>query len=124
LQQRRYFIVQTDLLCNLAVLDTQNGRAHESHLVARSSRKAADKKIAIGRARVRTAADPASDHIVSLSDELRDGLDAGVGERLTELRHSSSTILGFQDLPQNSDAVTHAVIPQQETECSQTPRQP
>src|SRR5580700_8697076 len=87
LQRRRYFIVQTDLLCDLTVLDTENSRANESHPLARGSRQAADTKIAVGRARMRTAADPASDYMVSLGDEIRHGRDAKVGERLTERGH-------------------------------------
>jgi len=37
LQRRRNFIVQTDLLGDLAVLDTQNGGARESHLLAEAA---------------------------------------------------------------------------------------
>ena len=70
LQGRRDSAVQTDLFCDLVVPDMENGRATESRSLARRGRKNADKKITVGRARMRAAADPASDHMVSLSHEL------------------------------------------------------
>ena len=69
--QRRHAIVQADLLCDLAVLDTKDCRSGEPHLSSRARRERTLKKVTEGRARVRATAHPTTDDVVAFGDEIR-----------------------------------------------------
>src|SRR5687768_14587712 len=87
LRQRGHSVVETDFLCDLAVLDAQHSGAREPHLPAGACRERTLKKVTEGRARVRAAADPPTDDIVAFGDKLRRTRETQVGERFTERRH-------------------------------------
>jgi len=52
-------VVETNFLCDLAILDAEHSRAREPHLPARRRRERTDKKIAEGGSGVSAAAFPA-----------------------------------------------------------------
>ena len=59
LLERGHPVVETNFLCDLAILDAKHSRAGEPHLSARRCRERAHKKIAEGRSGVSAAAFPA-----------------------------------------------------------------
>src|SRR6478735_8926370 len=65
LLHRRDCVLLAQLLCDAAVLDTQDGRSGEPHLPTRSSRKRTQPEITERRAGVRASAFPSADHIVA-----------------------------------------------------------
>ncbi len=70
LLERRHSIIQTDLLRDLAILDSQYGRSREPHFPAGRSWKRSSQEVLEGWSRVCATAFPAADHIVALSDEI------------------------------------------------------
>src|SRR4051812_17454841 len=87
LRQRRHAVVQADLLCDLAVFDTKDGRSGKPHLPARARRERTLKKVTEGRAHVRATADPTTDDVVAFGDELRSACETQIGERFAERGH-------------------------------------
>ncbi len=59
LLERSHPVVETNFLCDLAILDAKHSRAGEPHLSARRCRERAHKKIAEGGSGVSAAAFPA-----------------------------------------------------------------
>ena len=80
--QGGHAIVQTDFLRDLAVFDPKHRRSRELHLPARRRWQRPHEEIAEGRAGVRAAAFPASNHIVALGNEVRRAREREVRERL------------------------------------------
>src|ERR1700745_4329306 len=58
-------VVQTDLLCDLAVLDPKNRHSGEPHLAARCRRQRSGKEVAERRSCVRAAAVPTADDVIA-----------------------------------------------------------
>ena len=81
-------IIETDLLDNFAVLETQDSGASEVHLPTGRGRQRADaKEIAEGRAGVRAAACPLADDIVAFGDQVRGAPELEIWERSPEVGH-------------------------------------
>src|SRR6266436_146355 len=87
LGERRDAIVETDLLDDLAVLETQDGGAGEVHFPAGRGRQRADQKVAEGRAGVRAAAFPLADDIVAFGDQVGGAPELEVRKGCTEVGH-------------------------------------
>jgi len=68
LGERRDAVVETDLLEDLAVLETQNGRPGKVHLTAGRGRQRAHKEVLESRAGVRAAAFPLADDVIAFRD--------------------------------------------------------
>lgn len=79
LRQCSHSIVQTDLFCDLAILDTKHGRAGEVHLPTRRRREGADEEVTEGRAGVRASTLPATHHELALSNEIGRTLELEIG---------------------------------------------
>src|SRR5258708_22036225 len=77
-------IIQTDLLHDLAVLNPKHRRPGESHRSAGCRWQRPDEEVAEGRAGVRAATFPATNHIVALGDEVRSAPEVEVRERFTQ----------------------------------------
>src|SRR5215813_5712752 len=93
LLQRGCTIVQPDFLGDLATLHAKHCRSGEPHCPARGRREGADQKIAEGGARVRAAAFPAADHIVTLGDEVCHTPELEVRECSAEFGHELLHVL-------------------------------
>src|ERR1700709_2581484 len=83
LLERGHAIVQTDLLCDLAILQAQHGRAAEAHLPAGSRWQGSDEKITEGWAGMRSPTFPATDHVVALGDQVGSAREAEVRKGFT-----------------------------------------
>jgi hypothetical protein len=83
----------TDLLDDIAALETQDGGAGEVHLPAGRGRQRADQKVAEGRTGVRTATFPLADDIVAFSDQVRGAPELEIWKRCTEVDHEGLDVV-------------------------------
>src|SRR5260221_9242733 len=86
-------IVQTNLLHDLAICNPQHRGAGEVHLAARRRGPRSDKEVAKGRTGVRAAAFPATNHILTLGNQLSRAPEVEVWERFTKSRHEDLDLL-------------------------------
>jgi hypothetical protein len=85
LLQDRHAVVQPDFLGDQAVLDLEHRRAGEPHrLTGVGLREPTERQVGRWAAGVRPAADPLTDDVVALGDQVRGAAEREVGERVAE----------------------------------------
>jgi hypothetical protein len=82
LRQGRHAVVETDFLRDPAVFDTEHGRSGEAHLAAGGRRQRAHEKVIERGTGVRATADPATDDVIALGDEVGGPTESEIGEGL------------------------------------------
>src|SRR6478672_548985 len=93
LGQRRYAIIEADLLNDLAVDHLQHRGASEAHLAASRGWKAADQEILEGRTRMGATTFPLADDVVALGNQIRGAPEIEIGEGGAEIGYERLDIV-------------------------------
>src|SRR6266550_8719008 len=105
-------VVEADFLDDFSVLELQHGDASEFHLAAGISRQGSHQEVAECGSRMRSAAFPAADDVVTFRDKIRSAPEVQIRERLSEVRHERLDVF-----PASARFVER--IPQEHVGCSE-----
>src|SRR5215471_21119382 len=84
LMERRHAVVQSNLLCDLTVLQPQDRHSSESHHPTGRLRQGSREEVAVRRTGMCATAFPATDHVVAVGDEVAGSPEVEIGKRFTE----------------------------------------